>query len=55
MVFLTEPDGKIRLAALYQAKLLRKILNSELKVRSAQILFTYLEYDILYTCISSSV
>ena len=43
------PEGKSKFAALYRAKLLRKYLDSELKVRGAQILCTYLEYDILYT------
>ena len=32
---LTEPDGKIRLATLYQAKILRKNLDSEIKARDA--------------------
>ena len=35
MACLTEPDGKIRLAALYQAKILRKNLDSEIKARDA--------------------
>ena len=33
---LTEPGGKVRLAILYQAKMYRKTLFSELKARSAQ-------------------
>ena len=37
MACLTEPDEKIRLATLYQAKILRKNLNSELKARNAQL------------------
>ena len=37
MACLTKPDGKIRLATLYQAKVLRKNLDSELKVRDAQL------------------
>ena len=36
MACLTEPDEKIRLALLYQAKILRKNLDSELKARDAQ-------------------
>ena len=35
MACLTEPDEKIRLATLYQAKILRKNLDSELKARDA--------------------
>ena len=37
MACLTEPDEKIRLATLYQAKILRKNLDSELKARDAQL------------------
>ena len=37
MACLTEADGKIRLATLYQAKVLRKNLVSELKARDAQL------------------
>ena len=35
MACLTEPDGKTRLATLYQAKIFRKNLDSELKARDA--------------------
>ena len=35
MACLTEPDEKIRLAILHQAKILRKNLDSEIKARDA--------------------
>ena len=35
MACLTEPDEKIRLASLYQAKIFRKNLDSEYKARDA--------------------
>ena len=58
MACLTEPDEKIRLATLYQAKILRKNLDSELKARDAQLwiflLLAKTPYAILYGWISKS-
>ena len=39
---LTKPDGNVRLATLYHAKMLRKNLDSELKARDARILTFFL-------------
>ena len=44
MACLTEPDGQIRLATLYQAKVLRKNLASELKVRDAELMKQFREF-----------
>ena len=44
MACLTEPDGQIRLATLYQAKVLRKNLASELKARDAELIKQFREF-----------